>query len=1686
TEQENEPDSGDLKTFLKQSLPDYMVPSAFVFLDAMPLNANGKLERKALPKPEYEPQEYSNYIEPNNVIECELVRIWSGLLAIDKIGVNDNFFDLGGDSILSIQFVTQAQRAGFFFTPKQIFEHQTIKALAAVASQQQNLSAEQGMVTGNVPLSPIQHWFFEVNQINPHHWNQFVVLGFKRNFDRTLLKQALNLLLLHHDMLRVRHREEYGENLQYISNESDVEIEYESQLGLSFPQKQEHLSTAVLNRVNLKTGPILRAIILGHGEEKGRKLLLSIHHLAVDAVSWRLILQDFQSLYQKLENGETTSLAPKTCSFKSWSQALTEFAHSPQLQKQAEYWTSLQKNKPKGLSVDRPQGDNNEGSVETITIVLSKLETQQLLQEVPTAYRTQINDILLAALTRALCLFNESESILIDLESHGRHVFVDNLDVSRTVGWFSNVYPVNLQLTANSCDLMIKSVKEQLRQVADQGLSYGLLRYLSPDEKVKSCLNEQVQAQVLFNYLGRIDRYVATDSTDEFKVDFFAKSCAEENPRNYEIEVVASIQGGTLVIEWNYSQHRYLFQTIETLAQSFSSCLHKLIEHCLQPDAGGNSPSDFPLMALTQQELDQLPVNHKNIEDIYPLTPLQQGMLFHSLSESNHGLYINQLKCRLQGHINRKFFEQSWQQTIANHSALHTGFFWKEVTSPVQLVVKQCTFAIEYLDWRHIEPEEQLNKSRQYSENDRKLIIDLSSPPLMRLTLIHMGDEQFYFIWTHHHIVLDGWSSSLLFAEVFNRYALKLKGAPSFLPAAPPYKNYLEWIGEQDRDVQEDYWKSRLQNFIVPTRLGIEKPVDEEHLANTEYAELESILVEEETIHFKSFTKQHKVTLNTLLQSAWALVLSTYSNEQDVVFGVTVSGRSAEIKVVDEIVGLFINTLPLRIQSSQNDSIIDWLQQIQAQNLQMRQYEHTALSDVQKWSDIASKQSLFDSIVVFENYPLDQQALEQQSSFAIQDVTTIERTNYPLTVAVFPGLELTVKIIYDTQQFEEEDIKKLLNHFHQALNAISNDKNKWIHQLILLNEHENTQQVQRWNATQAYYPENICIHTLFETQAAKTPDATAVMFMGEFISYTELNKQANQLAHYLILKGAGTETRVGICMERSLNLVIGIMAILKSGACYVPIDPAYPVERINFVLNDAEIALLLSQTDLIESLSVAEGTKLISIDNIDSEYSQNDFHNPDTLVTADNCAYVIYTSGSTGKPKGVVVNHGNLVNSVWARTQYYQEPVSRYLLLSSFAFDSSVAGIFWTFIQGGCLCLVDENTSKDPWEIGTVIKQNKVTHLLGLPSLYSELLEHVSEQSLATLNTVIVAGEACTREVVAKHYQNVPNVKLYNEYGPTEGTVWSSVYAVTDDKQSGAVSIGSPIANMQIYILDRNLNPLPVGIAGELVIGGIGITRGYLNQFSLTAEKFIPDPFSSHHGNRLYRTGDLARYKSDGNIEFLGRIDHQVKIRGHRIELGEIESCLLEHPDIKEAVVLAQGELVQLVAYVVSDQKADLDLVGIKKYLLQQLPSYMLPVTFVIIDHMPLNANAKVNQQALQEVVEINHCTKKPVELPIDPVGLEIASIWAEVLQINEVGIHQDFFELGGHSLLAIQVTSRIQQVFNIEMSVDTLFYKPTISELSESIIQLQIEQQGELDILELLNELELLSDEEVSDNLLE
>jgi surfactin family lipopeptide synthetase C len=1083
-------------------------------------------------------------------------------------------------------------------------------------------------------------------------------------------------------------------------------------------------------------------------------------------------------------------------------------------------------------------------------------------------------------------------------------------------------------------------------------------------------------------------------------------------------------------------------------------------------------------------------MSQKNIEAIYPLSPVQQAMLFHTLAEPESAAYFSQLNCVLRGDLAVSAFGRAWQKVLDRHAILRSAFIWEGVQQPLQVVGRKVKLTLQEHDWSHLTPAEQQERLETYLREDQKRGFKLSKAPLLRLALFKLSPDEHRLVWSLHHLLLDGWSWPIVIQETLAFYESLRRNEELHLPASRPYGDYIEWLLKQDTSRAEAFWRRSLKGLTAPTQLNLPNPSGGLPDPDRIYLDQRRTLPADLMSQLQSIAKRYQLTINTLVQGAWALLLSRYSGERDVVFGVTSSGRPADLKGVEHIVGVFINTLPVRVRVAPEQSVGLWLKQFQSRQVEMREYEFSPLTQVHGWSDIPRTSPLFECIFVFQNYPVDSSKPKGGQGLDISVTTAIENTNFPVTVVATAASELAIKIVYDSRLFDSAAVARIFGHMHSLLAGIVADTQRPISSLDLLSDDERRQILTDWNGAAREFPDDKRFHHLFARQAALTPDAVAVDADGEQLSYQELNVRANRLARYLRLKGVGADGLVGIFMERGLDMAVAIIAVFKAGAAYAPLDPFYPKDRLAYLLADTQAHAALSHQKLIEKLPDCDAPVICLDASAEAIAGQSE---ADVAVECGpgNMAYVIYTSGSTGAPKGAMIEHCGMLNHLYAKICDLQLTAADVVAqTASQCFDISVWQFLAALIVGGRVKIFSNEVAHSPSRLLAKIEQEGVTIWETVPSLLRGALEEARGSQipyrLSSLRWLLVTGEALGPDLCRDWLKAYPTPPLLNAYGPTECSDDVTHFTILSPPSEAVVHtpIGRPIMNMRAYILDEHLLPAPVGVRGELYIGGIGVGRGYLNDAYRTAEAFIPDLFAAARGARLYKTGDVARYRSDGAIEFLGRADHQIKVRGFRIEPGEIELALSHHPAVEQSLVLAAegapGDK-RLVAYIVPKAGMAPEGADLKRLLKEKLPDYMIPSAFVMLDTMPKTSNGKVDRQALP-APDPNLMRRQAVFVaPQTDIEKVQARIWAEVLKVEAVGVEDNFFDLGGHSLAATQLISRLRMAFGVDLTLADFFASATVKDTSDRIEALLISRAspGELD--ELISELESLDEEEAA-----
>ncbi|MCW2917435.1 MAG: Non-ribosomal peptide synthetase, partial [Actinomycetia bacterium] len=1568
--------SAELREHCGRDLPDYMIPAAFVQLDELPLMPNGKLDRRALPAPEAGQDSDMPHSPPQTPDEQTLADIWARVLGLPRVGRDNNFFALGGDSILAIQVITLAKKAGLPLTPKLLFEKTTVAQLIAAVGDTTIVpsSDEQGAVTGPVVPPPIQRWFLDQKLPVPGHYNQSILLRPSEPLQAEALETALHAVLDHHDALRLR--------------VLDGALDHAPPSDLSPALLTTADTTGVQNDFDLSSGRLLRAVHITL-DDQDERLLIAAHHLAVDGVSWRILLEDLATAYHQAASRQPVQLPAKTTSYQAWARHLVEHADHPKVTQQIPHWTQvLQRAKP--LPQDSPgeAATNTYADSGTVVISLGAEATKDLLS-------SSTQEVLLAALGQTLTEWTGDPHVVVDTESHGRHPLTDDIDLTRTVGWFTAIRPITL-LAAQPA-IALQQIRQQIHTISDNGLGYSVLRHHRTDPATAE-LRALPSPQVCFNYLGQVDRSFASDQPWQMATEPTGANMAPANPRPYLLEVGALVAGGQLRIKFDYATRAFRRETVLRLAEEF------------------------------RDRISALARNTEAIEDVYRLSPMQEGMLVHTLRASEDASYVVQMAARLHGELRPDLLRSAWRRVIERHTVLRTSIHWEDLERPLQMVHRQVPTPLVLLDWREHGQDEQRAKMSALLQDDRASGFELSRAPLFRLTLVRLDDDLWQLIWTHHHVLVDGWSMQLIVQEFFAGYEAESQGSPLALPPARPYRDYIAWLDRQDPAQAEVYWRRHLAGFHTPTPLPAET-MPRTGLASG-YAVEEIRLPEPATTDLGRLARRLGLTSSTLVNAAWALLLSRHSGEDDVVFGMTVADRPHELADVETMIGLLINTLPARASIPADQRVGDWLRGLHARLLEMHGFAYPSLVQMQGWSEVPRGQSLFDSIVVFENHPGADSAGGWLAGIEAQQVHAEEQTDYPLTLGVGPGDRMLLSLLYGRDRYTPDTCRRLLGQLRRLLAGMAADPDQTLDELTLLDPREREQLLIDWNPAAVDAPAEPLLHQLVERHAADTPEAIALVGEDSHLTYSALNARANRLARLLRRRGVGPEVRVGVFLDRSPTLLVALLAVLKAGGAYLPLDQAYPPERRAHLLADAGASLILCDRP---DDALPPGVPILALDGLAETLTEESPENLPDTAEQDNLAYVIYTSGSTGQPKGVQISHRNLAAAAAAwQPAYDLTSADRHLQMASATFDVFTGDLARALGSGATLVLCPRDLLLDPAALAERLDEQQITCAEFVPVVLRYLVSALREREarLPALQVLISGGDAWhTRDHAGVRAIGGPGLRVINSYGVTEATIDSTYFDGTmeGEDDEAPVPIGRPLGLSRVYVLDRHGRPAPVGVPGELYIGGPQVGRGYVNRAGLTAERFVPDALSGRPGECLYRTGDRARWRADGTVEFLGRLDQQVKLRGFRIEPGEVEAALCGHPAVRTAVVIvrsaAPGEP-QLVGYVVPREGAPAAglVEALRAEAAKRLPAYMVPGAIVLLDALPLTVSGKLDRAALPAAEAVGSLDHTPPETPAEKA---LAGVWSQVLGAERIGLEDNFFGLGGDSIVSLQVVAR-------------------------------------------------------------
>ena len=1602
-------DSTPWLTALAQQLPDYMVPSHIMMAEQLPITPAGKIDRNRLPAPQWEQLNDTNspLTTPRQTLLAEL---WRDILKTHAIGANSHFFSCGGDSISALQLVGKLRQHQLMLNPKQVFDHPVLSDMADCLVDNQTKAAQQHLLRGEAALLPMQSRFVE--QYSLTLCNQFARFQLPPPVHQEALHTAVTKLLEHHDALRLTFND--SRTATYLDK---------GRFALQI-QNQPLDCGAIQQAIDPSTGLLLS---LGVHLESG-DTLLAIHHLVIDALSWPILLEDLMNLYQGSLHNTASHLPTKTHHQGDWYQALYDYSWSDQ---EHRYWTE---------QVHPPVFPTQRGAIRKHQWHLSSSSAQSLFASTQRFARLDKETSLLCVVAHALGHYQQQKTFLIHKESHGRFADAFHLDLSRSVNWHTALFPQKI-LISDDLSATLAHTKDLSLALPVGGIGYsaGILQ------------GEWAYADgidVLFNYLGR--------ATQNHLSGLPIKEFGLWRPDNgiSDAAIVVNISETDQGIEFDIELDHPLFSESqsERFIQHLDQAAKAITQHCqqysailTQQDALGTALNQASLTAISQAILSQ--PDGQLPEKILPLSTLQQGLYFHSQLAKDKHTYVNQITLPIHGAEPNKLLA-CWQQLMQRHTMLRSTI--SQVEGQAHLLVwSSLPLISSYQDAREQKGCRLTQIQQHLVEQGFDLQQNLISAPLplWRVDLIQTTDQTLQCVFTIHHLLMDGWSTGVLLTELFSLYH-----DHTLPPVQQDFSDYLGWIRQQNTASVEPYWRDFLSHIETPTLLanvyGQPQP-QQGHVRST-------ISIDTTTLaNWQQDLKHSGLTLNTLIQGAWLLTLQRYTGQDNPVFGNTVAGRPTTLAHSDTMVGLFINTLPVTHRICWQQTIRDWLSAIQNQTSSQREFSHTALSQVQQCSPLTGE-PLFDTLVVFENYPLDQ-SLFQQGELTIGEPDSYEFTHYPLTLAVLPSEQLDIVFAYDSACFSATQIASLQattsHYLEQLVHGLAQPLNS-------INALDNTQK----NILQKHIKPSEPWHyipftELFRKQAEQQPNQQALVAnpllaggtQASVLTYQALDQQSDAVAAELLAQGIHQDSIVGTLFQRSNEMLVAMIGILKAGAAFLPLDPSYPEDRLRYMVEDSGTALLISDpASLSLAQRIGEKTSLISFNNIDLTASLSE----KPVLLPDQLAYVIYTSGSTGKPKGVCISQLGLSMHVQTIGQRYgMHPSDRELHFASISFDGAIERWATPLAFGSTLVIRDQSLWSAQ-ETCEVLEREHITIACFPPSYVGPLLEWIqaaNPKPQLHVRSWTLGGEAFTRDTYFALQRTLQPPRIINGYGPTETVVTPLIWQAYRDTplDSAYAPIGTAVGARDLFVLDKDLRPVPSGVCGELYIGDeTGLARGYLARPELTAERFMPNPFS-RYGERMYRTGDLVRWREDGVMEYLGRADDQIKIRGFRIELGEIESRLQQLSGSRRSAVVAfdgpTGK--RLVGYIES-QATSLDSQAILQKMKHALPDYMVPSQLMVLDTLPLTPASKVDKKRLPEPeIETSH---QDFVAPQGDIETLLAREWQHLLTLDKISRHDDFFTLGGQSLLATQLVGRLQQNHQIHLPLQAVFDAPILSEMAK------------------------------------
>jgi bacitracin synthase 3 len=1607
-----------LREAMRKYIPDYMIPTFFYNVDLIPLTYNGKVDTKRLPLPSV--LSTHKYVEPRNERERIVVDIFSEVLGT-KVGIEDNFFDLGGDSIKGIRIVAKLREKNMIISFREIMLKKTVINIIQDIETLKSSKIDQSEVVGEIHLSPIQKQFFDSSLALPGHFNQSVLLESNENIEPSTISSVLKEIVIHHDMLRAY----FSKDNQIIKSsvEENLFELYEKDLSNAPDNEHEEIIRVQTEKISasmdIEKGPLLKVILFR--DNSITYIFIAVHHLIIDSVSWEILIEDLNSCYKKMKKNERINLPLKTNSYKDWVTEQEILAQTDLLKEEIPYWENIEKN----IIIDKKENRNiQESFLNYNEINFEKSLTEKLVYKSVKSYGLEVKDILIAALFRSIATETKNKNVVINVESHGRENAYSKLSIERTIGWFTSIYPVFVENIGESLHNDLINVKETLRKVPNKGIGYGILKkynklndksYNSPDFN--------------FNYLGE---GAANISNDYFKISKIKQGSAisDKNKFGAPISLDGKIESGILSILISYDSNYFHRDFINKFAETYKNEVYRIVDFCVSSDKVYKTPSDYGQTTMSMKDFNkiirQLESSCSVAERMYQLTPLQEGILFHSLNTKGNDGYVIQAIFDIKQNINLERFYGALNNLVEKHEVLRTRIFYSELECPYQVIMQKNKIEYFFEDISNVS--DKLDLQNNILKEDLMHGFDFENENLIRFKMMKISEDKFTFIMTYHHVIIDGWSTGILVNDLTSFYNIEPEPNEFVNKEDGFYEQYVNLYKKDSHSEDYKYWAKLLENFDGANSINSN---DITLNKEKEVRKLKFNISKKLFDKMKNAALKYHLTINTLVEFAWGILLQSYSGTNDAVFGKVISGRENLKKNLDNAIGLYMNTIPVRVQYNADDTAVSVLSKIQEQSISSMEHCLCSLADIQRQTEYGS--NLIKTLLVFENFYISDNKQDPGIKFMEMLTSVREETNYDLTLSAEISDTLVLDMLFNRENYSEFDITTIFERMENILEQVCTSPLMKVSEFELSTAKERDLIIQEFNDTVFLYDDHKSVIHLIEDNAVNNPNDIAVIYNDIKITYKQLSEQSNIIANFLIQKNISQKSVVALKMENSPQMIIGILGVLKAGAAYVPIDPSYPKYRIDTILLDSAATLILT------SLSFNDLNKenLYCVEDILKEYKDSCLK-PLLIYHPEDLAYILYTSGTTGVPKGVMVRNRNMLSYVHSfQKEFHIDKTTSMLQQATYTFDTFVEEVFPTLAFGGSLIIYPKKQGIDFNELCDYINKWNVNVLSCSPLVLNEInkLDNVK-----SVKTFISGGD----ELKVNYFNNlIKDADVYNTYGPTETTV-CAMYFKIDRNSIENIPIGKPIANVQVYITSNN-KLCGINSLGEICIAGNGVSAGYLNNESLTNQKFGINPFGE---GKLYHSGDLGKWNMDGTISFMGRIDNQIKIRGYRVELSEIEEVIRKNLNVNDVIVRLKEKNNEKIicVYVLSNCITKKEVYEVMKI---NLPIYMVSSYIEIVDSLPMKSNGKIDDEKLciPELIlhEDNNCNLTPLER-------KVLELFSKVLNGVQVNIDDDFFELGGHSLTVSKLINEIEGELDVRIKVTDVFEKRRAKEICKLI----------------------------------